>query len=292
MAMSNMIEERLTDWTPIRRTRDAQRAASPDEVFPTWDRAQLEVERLAREAVLAPYEMRTTGFLRPDVAERVTDWFTGNPTAPADAVRRSYRALERETARLFEIVCGAPSFGGLGVRVRHVRTESDPYSDAAELSADLREHRSMMLRTIACDEPHPLLGGEEGGVVDQLRVVHDVFGHAALGVGFDLQSEFATWLQCRTLFSHDARSAAFCELVGAVTTYITTGEKPALRADLPPTELVAACDVDAVCAVISRRSSDSGDTQPGLRLGSSQTRSARHAPQAWSTEFRGTHGQR
>jgi hypothetical protein len=263
MAMSNMIEERLTDWTPIRRTRDAQRAASPDEVFPTWDRAQLEVERLAREAVLAPYEMRTTGFLRPDVAERVTDWFTGNPTAPADAVRRSYRALERETARLFEIVCGAPSFGGLGVRVRHVRTESDPYGDAAELSADVREHRSMMLRTIACDEPHPLLGGEEGAVVDQLRVVHDVFGHAALGVGFDLQSEFATWLQCRTLFSHDARRAAFCELVGAVTTYITTGARPALRADLPPTELVAACDVDAVRTVRSRRSSDSGEAHPG-----------------------------
>ena len=94
---------------------------------------------------------------------------------------------------------------------------------------------------VARDEPHPLLGGEEGGVVDQLRVVHDVFGHAALGVGFDLQSEFATWLQCRTLFSDDARRAAFCELVGAVTTYIMTGEKPALHADLPPTELVAAC---------------------------------------------------
>ena len=68
---------------------------------------------------------------------------------------------------------------------------------------------------IARDEPHPLLGGEEGGVLDQLRVVHDVFGHAALGVGFDLQSEFATWLQCRTLFSDDARRAAFCELVGS-----------------------------------------------------------------------------
>jgi hypothetical protein len=264
MAMSNMIEERLTDWTPIRRTRDAQRAASPDEVFPTWDRAQLEVERLAREAVLAPYEMRTTGFLRPDVAERVTDWFTGNPTAPADAVRRSYRALERETARLFEIVCGAPFFGGLGVRVRHVRTESDPYSDAAELSADLREHRSMMLRTIACDEPHPLLGGEEGGVVDQLRVVHDVFGHAALGVGFDLQSEFATWLQCRTLFSDDARRAAFCELVGAVTTYVTTGEKPALHADLPPTELVAACDVDG-CSRIGPRGVGGSPDPPASR---------------------------
>ena len=83
--------------------------------------------------------------------------------------------------------------------------------------------------------PHPLLG--DGGF-DQLRVVHDVFGHAALGVGFDLQSEFATWLQCRTLFSAAARPAAFCELVGAVTAYVTTGEKPGLRAKLPPAELL------------------------------------------------------
>ena len=155
-----------------------------------------------------------------------TDWFTGQPTAPADAVRQSYRALERETARLFEIVRRAPA-SRPWVRVQHVRDESDPYRDAAELCAELREHRSMTLTTIARDEPHPLLGGAQGGVVDQLRVVHDVFGHAALGVGFDLQSEFATWLQCRTLFSDDARPAAFCELVGAVTAYVTTGEKPA-----------------------------------------------------------------
>jgi hypothetical protein len=60
-------------------------------------------------------------------------------------------------------------------------------------------------------------------------------------LGFDLQSEFATWLQCQTLFSADARRAAFCELVGAVTAYVVTGEKPALRADLPSAEFVAAC---------------------------------------------------
>jgi hypothetical protein len=88
---------------------------------------------------------------------------------------------------------------------------------AAELCTELRERGSMQLRTIACDDPHPLLGGAEGGVVDQLRVVHDVFGHAALGVGFDLQAEYATWLQCGALFSPAARPAAFCELVGAVT---------------------------------------------------------------------------
>jgi hypothetical protein len=210
-------------------------ASSPSEVFPAWPRAQLEAGRRAREAPLAPSLLRTTGFLTPALAERVTDWFTGPPTAPAVAVRRAYRALERETARLFAIVRG-----DLGVRVLLVHTEGDPYRDAAGLCADLRENRSMLLRTIACDAPHPLLGGAEGGAVDQLRVVHDVLGHAALGVGFDLQSEFATWLQCRTLFSPPARGAAFCELVGAVTTYVATGAKPALRADLPPAELWAA----------------------------------------------------
>jgi hypothetical protein len=129
--------------------------------------------------------------------------------------------------------------------VEYRRSERDPYGSAVELCTELRERGSMMLTTIACDAPHPLLGGAEGGVVDQLRVVHDVFGHAALGVGFDLQSEFATWLQCRTLFSDEARPAAFCELVGAVTAYVMTGEKPPLRADLPPMELLGACDVAA-----------------------------------------------
>jgi hypothetical protein len=207
-----------------------------------WRRAQLEVDRLAGVGTLAPRVLRTTGLLDPEVAERIADWFTGRPTASAGAVSRSYRALARETARMSQIVHRAPSSGGLGVRVSHVRAGGVPYHDAAELCAELREHRSMTLTTIASEAPHPLLGGQEGGVVDQLRVVHDVFGHAALGVGFDLQSEFATWLQCRTLFSRDARGAAFCELVGATTTYIVTGEKPGLRADLPPAQLVAACE--------------------------------------------------
>lgn len=210
----------------------------PCEVFPTWRRAQLEVDRRARETPLPPSVLRTTGFLRPELAERVAEWFTATPTAPAGAVRQSYRALERDTARLFGIVRR-----DLGVRVRYVRAQGDPYASAAELCAELRVHRSMTLTTIANEEPHPLLGGAKGGVVDQLRVVHDVFGHAALGLGFDLQSEFATWLQCRTLLSAEARPAAFCELVGAVTAYVTTGEKPGLRADLPPAELVAACAI-------------------------------------------------
>jgi hypothetical protein len=209
----------------------------PCEVFAPWPRAQLEVARLARESPPAPWVLRTAGFLTEDLAEQITDWFTSDATAPAGAVRASYRALERETAALYEVI-----HRGLGLRVEFVRAQEDPYASAEELCAELRRHGSMKLRTIACDAPHPLLGGEEGGVVDRLRVVHDVFGHAALGLGFDVQAEYATWLQCRTLFSAEARPAAFCELVGAVTAYVITGEKPALRADLPPRDLIAACE--------------------------------------------------
>jgi hypothetical protein len=116
----------------------------------------------------------------------------------------------------------------------------------------------MTLTTIACEDPHPILGGTEGGTVDQLRVVHDVFGHAALGLGFDLQAEFGTWLQCRTLFSPAARPAAFCELVGAVTAYVVTGEKPGLRAKVPPPELLAACALRSPTRAASRRSGSRG----------------------------------
>ena len=42
----------------------------PREVFPAWHRAQLEVDRLALQAPLPPRVLRTTGFLRPELAEQ------------------------------------------------------------------------------------------------------------------------------------------------------------------------------------------------------------------------------
>jgi hypothetical protein len=205
-----------------------------EEVFAPWALAQDTAERLAREVPPPAELLRAGGRLRPAIAARIAAWYAGPPAAPDWAIRASYHALERETAELWRVITGG---AGLGVRVTYTSGEDDPYDNAAQLCADLRENRAMLLRTIACDPPHPLLGGAAGGIVDQLRVVHDVFGHAALGLGFDLQAEYATWLQCRTLFSMQARAAAFTELVGAVTTYVMTGRRPALRADLPPAAL-------------------------------------------------------
>jgi hypothetical protein len=63
----------------------AARSWAPREVFATWRRAQLEVDRLAGEAPLAPPVGRTTGVLAPDAAERVTGIATRPNSAPSFA---------------------------------------------------------------------------------------------------------------------------------------------------------------------------------------------------------------
>lgn len=196
----------------------------PTDVFPTWPRAQHAFALYAREAPPSPHLLRTTGLLAPDMVERITKWFLA-PGVVSDAVRRSYRALGRESVRLADVARGC-----LGVRVAF--SDEEAYTSGGDLCADLREHGTLVL---VREAPHPLLGTT---AFDALRVVHDVFGHAALGVGFDLQSEYAAWLQCRVLFSEAARPAAFCELVGAVTAYVSTGVKPGLRAKVAPVEWI------------------------------------------------------
>lgn len=205
------------------------------EVFAPWADAQRTVEALALEPLMDPRALRHgPGLLAREEAARIARWFGGPSYAPAHLIADAYEALERETRALHAVVRAT-----LGVRVHYTHGSTDPYDNAEELCADLRATRTMMLRTAALDTPHPRLDSSRGGTLDRLRVVHDVFGHAALGLGFDLQSEYATWLQCRTLFSPRARGAAFTELVGAVTTFVATGAKPTLRADLPPEDLLA-----------------------------------------------------
>jgi hypothetical protein len=214
---------------------DVIEQAACAEVFTPWDEAQRCADALALEPLIDPGALRRgPGLLAGEEAELIASWFTQGSYAPAHAIADAYEALERETRALHAVVRAS-----LGVRVHYTHGSGDPYDNAAELCADLRATRTMMLRTAALDTPHPRLDSTRGGTLDRLRVVHDVFGHAALGLGFDLQSEYATWLQCRALFSPRARGAAFTELVGAVTTFVATGRKPALRADLPPEDLLA-----------------------------------------------------
>ena len=63
-----------------------------------------------------------------------------------------------------------------------------------------------------------------GGAYDRFRAVHDVLGHARLGLGFDRNGEFAVWLSQEQFHSPLARRAIATELHGQHSVRWTTGE--------------------------------------------------------------------
>lgn len=136
-----------------------------------------------------------------------------------------------QTQAIFELICAPPASGGLGVRVEWV-DEPEPYTDAKHLCSDLRLCRRLRLgsRGAQPSRPHPLLDSGYGGTFDQLRVVHDVLGHAALGVGFDLFSEWLTYGTVARTYCDAAQPALATELLGAVASFIESGQRQVLKA--------------------------------------------------------------
>jgi hypothetical protein len=99
------------------------------------------------------------------------------------------------------------------VRVNHVRAGGDPYNHAAEL----RAHRSMTLTTIASEAPHPHPGGEERTRAHRQER--------------DAVRDVKRWI-CSLTCCYDLHRER---------------REPGLRADLPPAELLAACDQSPAC---------------------------------------------
>ena len=74
------------------------------------------------------------------------------------------------------------------------------------------------------DRRHPLMDSAVGGAYDRFRAVHDILGHARLGVGFDRHGEFTAWLHQERFHSPLARGALATELHGQHSVRWTTGE--------------------------------------------------------------------
>jgi hypothetical protein len=102
-----------------------------------------------------------------------------------------------------------------------------PYGSAGELIESVRRHRRLEVVTVAADPDrarHPLLGCEAGGAYDRLRAVHDILGHARLGLGFDRDGEFAVWRSQARHHGPLARRALATELHAQHSVLWTTGE--------------------------------------------------------------------
>jgi hypothetical protein len=119
-----------------------------------------------------------------------------------------YKAMAEETKRQFDFLTSAKSHGGLGVDVSV--SDTDPYKKAADMMKDAATNKFQVLST-AQTGGHPYFSNDEN---DMFRAVHDYFGHAATGRGFDPHGEEAAFRSHYAMFSPKARPAMATETRG------------------------------------------------------------------------------
>ena len=169
-----------------------------------------------------------------------------DPLAPA-----AYARLVTEPDRLFRRITSPDRADE--VRVVFTRCPT-PYDDAQELIRSVTDDRMLEVTSVAADPDRrrPLMDSAAGGAYDRFRAVHDVLGHARLGLGFDRHGEFAVWLSQEQFHSPLARRALATELHGQHSVRWTTGEVAEPKAVLLDPGLL--CRTRAPGAPPSRRS--------------------------------------
>ncbi|NBE80150.1 hypothetical protein GVV04_03870 [Micromonospora sp. NEAU-HG-1] len=146
--------------------------------------------------------------LDPVVGAAIADAYMAAPHRDERA-HAAYAAFCRETVQQYHFLVGRAEFGGLGVTVRIV--DEDPYAEVGSMVDDVRRRRLKVWASAANGNPHPYLSDGEN---DMFRAVHDVFGHAASGRGFDRHGEEAAWLKHSAMYSPLARRALTTETRG------------------------------------------------------------------------------
>jgi hypothetical protein len=147
----------------------------------------------------------------PVAARDVAAAYADAPNKRAPLAAAAYAQLVTESDQLF----GHLTAPGRPERVHIAFTTcAAPYVDAHELISSVRHDRLLEVTTVAAtpDRHHPVMGGGLGGAYDRFRGVHDVLGHARVGLGFDRDSEFAVWRSTRgfTACSPAGRSPPSC----------------------------------------------------------------------------------
>jgi hypothetical protein len=136
--------------------------------------------------------------------------------APMDdpAAHPAYAALADEVTKQYDYMTNQ-----LGIKVEV--TTTDPYRNVAELVQDIKDNGRIQVLSTATTGSHPYFTDVQN---DQFRAVHDFFGHAATGRGFDRNGEEAAWVSHSRMFSDLARQAMTTETRGQNAALITDGQ--------------------------------------------------------------------
>jgi hypothetical protein len=174
----------------------------------------------ARSNGLPVFEVDYAGVMADPVRGKyMGSLYLDAPAYESDAIP-AYEAFRAETSDQFAFLTLPIEWGGLGVETEVCR--DDPYPSAVALVRDIEEHgRLKVWATSQCGNPHPFLSDEEN---DMFRAVHDAFGHAATGRGFNPDGEEAAWCKHSQMYSPLARRAMTTETRGQNSTLVFCGD--------------------------------------------------------------------
>jgi hypothetical protein len=152
----------------------------------------------------------------PSIVKELGETYKALPTSEESA-RPYYEAMRAEVAEQWQLLTGPKSEGGAGINVTF-QTE-DPYPQGgdrgfARMMEDLRNGEMKVMRIGGeedAPQAHPFFTNEE---YTQFRAVHDAFGHAASGRGFDRHGEEAAWVSHVSMFGPSADRAVTTETRG------------------------------------------------------------------------------
>jgi hypothetical protein len=175
--------------------------------------------------------------LDPSAAREVAEAHDAAPRTGGPLSATAYAHLTDETDQIFQHLTTGPAC----LRIVFTMAEH-PYDHAAELIRSVRCDHVLEVTSVASERErqHPLMGCDFGGAYDRFRAVHDVLGHAYLGVGFDRDGEYMTWWHQEQFHSWLARRALATELHAEHSVRWTTGELPEHKAVLLDERIIGA----------------------------------------------------
>jgi hypothetical protein len=140
-------------------------------------------------------------YIVASLTEAIAQAYDRMPTHDEHALA-AFRAMREETKQQFDFLTRSPRLGGLGIIVE--AHKDDPYGGPLEMMLDVQNGRLEVYASGSPGNEHPFFSDEEN---DMFRVVHDAFGHAATGRGFDRHGEEAAFRSHASMYSPLTRLA-------------------------------------------------------------------------------------
>jgi chloramphenicol 3-O-phosphotransferase len=149
--------------------------------------------------------------------DAVAKAFEDSPDMSGDPrVQAAFTEFKAQNEMMWDYVT-RPEPEGLGIEVEFW-TDPDPanfgngpYADGAAQAADLRDNRRIKLEAGLGGAHDATMTGAE---YDRFRAVHDVFGHAGVGTGFDRHGEYQAYLVHSSMYWGDGQRAMASEYHG------------------------------------------------------------------------------